>query len=114
MPSNHPAFLAVCLAACLAFGLSAQADPTTHAAEETEATAADIMDTTLDGSSTAAFEAGLERVRAEATPLQSQRLDGAIEWLLIYDLAVESNREKLYLKLDGRTPNEIIAMVVRR
>ena len=73
-----------------------------------------IMDRPMDGSSTEAFEAGLKAVHASAPTGQAQRLDTAIKTLKVFDLSVRNDTARLYAKLDGKTPNEIIAQAKQR
>lgn len=68
-----------------------------------------IMNEALDGSSVAAFKQGLDQVKAGATASEYQSLRNAIGFMLNYDLSVSRSQEKLYAKLDGLTPNEIVA-----
>ena len=79
-----------------------------ESADEAEATGLDIV---LDGSSLKAFDKSLEQVKETASPADYTSLEGALEYLLVYDLAAQRNREKLAARLDGKTGNEIIAKV---
>lgn len=72
-----------------------------------------IMGEAMDGSSTATFEKGLEKVQTEATSAEYKTLQSAIKYLLMYDLSVKKNKAALYQKLDGKTPAEIIAKASR-
>ena len=74
-----------------------------------QASAESIMDQPLDGSSAEAFEAGMEKVKAEATPSEYSSLENSIGYLLYYDLSARGDKSRLYNKLDGKSPNEIIA-----
>ena len=73
----------------------------------------DVMDQPLDGSSVELFEQGVEKVKAEATGEEYAKLSSALKYLLYYDLSVGHNKEKLYKKLDGKTPDEVIAKTAR-
>lgn len=77
-------------------------------AEVTEATGLNIK---MDGSSLAAFEKSLEKVKETSSEAEYKGLKGALEYLLIYDLGAKRNREKLAARLDGITGHEILAMV---
>jgi hypothetical protein len=75
---------------------------------------ATVMDRPLDGSSKDAFEKGLATVRSSAPAGQSQRLDSALKYLLTYDFSLQNDKARLYAKLDGKSPNEIIAQSRQR
>ena len=72
-----------------------------------------IMAQPLDGSSVEAFEQGMQKVREEATPEEAMRLDSAIQYLMVYDLAAKRDKAKLYARLNGKTPNEVIGQARR-
>ena len=67
-----------------------------------------IMEQAMDGSSVEAFELSMARVETEASAADYRKLKNSLEFLLTYDLSVKQNRQKLYAKLDGRTPLQII------
>ena len=69
-----------------------------------------IMEQPMDGSSVEAFEQAMEQVKQEATKEEYTGLKGAINYLMTYDLAIKRDKQKLYRKLDGKTPTEIIGM----
>lgn len=71
----------------------------------------DGMDIPLDGSSVEAFETSLARVRKYATDDEYVSLEGAIEYLLVYDLNARGDLKKLAAKLDGLTPREVLKKV---
>lgn len=68
-----------------------------------------IMDQAMDGSSIAAFEADMDAVREQAGQRAYDQLNGAIGYMLTYDLALNRDKAKLYRRLDGKTPNQVIA-----
>ena len=71
----------------------------------------DGMEIPLDGSSVAAFDASMARVKRHTNEASYTTLENAVGYLLIYDLEVRRNREKLAAKLDGLTGYEVIAKV---
>jgi len=71
----------------------------------------DGMDIPLDGSSVEAFDASMARVKRHSTEASYTTLGNAIGYLLVYDLEVRRNKEKLAAKLDGLTGYEVIAKV---
>jgi hypothetical protein len=83
---------------------SGETESTDEAAEEELS----IMDMPLDGSSVESFKAGLALVDEQATEEQYRAVMSALDYLLLYDLSVRRNREKLYAKLDGQSPNQIL------
>jgi len=72
-----------------------------------------VMAQPLDGSSVEAFEKGVQMVHEEATPDEATRLDNAIQYLLVYDLAAKRDKAKLYARLNGKTPTEVISQTRR-
>ena len=48
-----------------------------------------------------------------AGSLAYKKIKNAMQYLLVYDLSVGNNEEKLYQKLNGRTPEQIIAKMKR-
>ena len=63
----------------------------------------DGMKIPLDGSSLAAFETSLEKVKRNTSPDKYETLTNAIEYLLVYDLAAQRDREKLAARLETPT-----------
>lgn len=70
-----------------------------------------VMDTPLDGSSVEAFTAGLKRVDEEASETEYRRVMSSLDFLLFYDIGARRDKARLYSRLDGKTPNEIIQRV---
>ena len=73
----------------------------------------DVMGQPLDGSSVEMFEQGLLNVKDEGTEQEYRKVTNALKYLMYYDLSVNKDKAKLYSKLDGKTPDEIIAMMAR-
>jgi hypothetical protein len=102
------------LAAAVCMPLNGRAttevEPAASAPESagSEAAADSVMDIPMHGENIEAFNASLERVKAGATEGQYKMLEMALDWLLLYDIGARGNREALYQRLDGKTPNEII------
>jgi hypothetical protein len=76
-----------------------------------EAYGGDGMKIPLDGSSLAAFETSLEKVKRNTSPDKYETLTNAIEYLLVYDLAAQRDREKLAARLDGNNGYEVVDRV---
>ena len=71
----------------------------------------DGMELPMDGSSLEAWDASMARVKRHATEASYTTLNNAITYLLVYDLEVRRNKEKLVAKLNGLTGYEIVAKV---
>jgi hypothetical protein len=69
----------------------------------------DGMEIPLDGSSLAAFDASMARVKKHASEANYTNLENSIEYLLVYDLEVKRSKEKLAAKLDGLNGYEVVA-----
>ena len=67
----------------------------------------------MDGSTESAFEESLKALQESAPTDEYRSVKSAIQYLLVYDLNTRGNKTKLYAKLDGKTPEEIIAMAKR-
>lgn len=72
-----------------------------------------IMDKPVNFSTPEDVEKSIEAVRQQAGETQARDLKNALGYILAYDLSIGRNKEKMYQKLNGRTPNEIIAKMKR-
>lgn len=72
-----------------------------------------IMSKPVDFSSPESFTSSIQAIREEAGDEASTRIESALDYMLVYDLSVGRNKQKLYEKLNGKTPNEILAMMRR-
>ena len=70
-----------------------------------------IMDQPVDFSTAEKVELSLQKIREQEGDKGYKKLDNALKYLKYYDLSVSNDMEKLYKKLDGKTPNEIIGMM---
>ena len=86
---------------------------TTDAVKTANGEQASVMDLPVDFSTPEGVEKSIEKVRQEAGDSKARQLSVAMKYLLTYDLSVSHNEEKLYKKLNGSTPNEIIAKMKR-
>ena len=73
-----------------------------------------IMAQPMNGKSVSDFEASMKQVEEQASTAEYRKLKNAIGYHLTYDFEVKRNKEKLYRKLDGQTPNQIISGVDTR
>jgi hypothetical protein len=80
---------------------------------ETAAEQLSVMDMPVNFSTPEDVEISIEKVRQEAGEAEALRLTNALGYILTYDLSLGRDKDKLYKKLDGRTPNAIIAKMKR-
>ncbi|MCW8925706.1 MAG: hypothetical protein OQJ84_05560 [Xanthomonadales bacterium] len=103
------AFLALFLTtACAEQGQEGNSTPqaaTSGAVEET----ASMLDQPVDFSSPEAVEKTLQNIREQEGDVMLSKLTVAMDYLLYKDLSLGNDKKKLYKKLDGQTPNQIIA-----
>lgn len=74
---------------------------------------ASVMDLPVDFSTPEDVEKSIEKVRQQAGEAQARDLTNALGYILAYDLSFGRDKEKMYKKLNGRTPSEIIAKMKR-
>jgi hypothetical protein len=55
----------------------------------------------------------MDKIKQDAGEEAASRVKNAIDYMVVYDLSVGRDREKLYKKLNGKTPNQILAMTGR-
>lgn len=112
--------LAVTAILALAACATAQSDVSTDASAAPEQVSepevidtyeGDGMEIPLDGSSLSAFNASMARVKRHTSEATYMTLENAIEYLLVYDLAAQRDKEKLAARLDGLNGYEVIAKV---
>lgn len=72
-----------------------------------------VMSEPVDFSSPEQITASLDKIKRSAGEEAASRVQIAIDYLLVYDLGVGRNKQKLNEKLNGKTPNEILAMTNR-
>ena len=58
-------------------------------------------------------EKTMQNIREKEGDTAYKQLKNALQYIKVYDLSVGNNDEKLYKKLDGRTPEQIIAKIKR-
>jgi hypothetical protein len=49
----------------------------------------------------------------QSTQAQAMEASNAMQYIMVYDLSLGKNEEKLHKKLNGRTPEQIIAKMKR-
>ena len=72
-----------------------------------------VMSQPVDFSTPENVASTMTAIEEGAGEQASSRVESAIGYLLVYDLSVSRNKQKLYEKLNGKTPNDIIAMTGR-
>jgi len=55
----------------------------------------------------------LQNIREKEGDKAYKRVKNAMQYIIYYDLSLRNDKEKLYKKLDGKTPEQIIAEVKR-
>ncbi|MBW2690972.1 MAG: hypothetical protein JRC99_13765 [Deltaproteobacteria bacterium] len=58
-------------------------------------------------------EKTLQNIRETAGDDTYNQLKNTMQYMLVYDLSLSNKKAKLYKKLDGKTPEQILAMVKR-
>jgi succinate dehydrogenase/fumarate reductase flavoprotein subunit len=96
------------VAACANEGEDAQL---TNPAETEQSNS--IMDQPVDFSTPENVEKSIQKVCQQESETACKKLDSAMQYILVYDLSIGNNKEKMYKKLDGKTPNAIIAKMKR-
>jgi hypothetical protein len=84
----------------------------TEATPETTETLS-IMEQPVDFSSPEAIEATRENIRQQAGEESLYTLDSALKYIMFYDLSMNRDKEKLYKRMNGKTPNQIIKKASR-
>ncbi|HEY5775215.1 MAG TPA: hypothetical protein VIS57_03945, partial [Xanthomonadales bacterium] len=72
-----------------------------------------IMDQPVNFSTPADVDKSIATVKEQAGEDAARELQNALGYILAYDLSIGHDEEKMYKKLNGRTPNEIISKMKR-
>lgn len=72
-----------------------------------------IMDQPVDFSTPENVKKTLRSISENAGADMAKQIESKMSYMMVYDLSVGHNEEKLNKKLNGKTPNEIIAMMKR-
>ena len=91
----------------------ASAGETAQAAGDAAGSDMSVMDKPVNFSTPEDVEKSIEAVRLGAGDKAARDLNNALKYILAYDLSIRHDKEKMYQKLNGRTPNEIIAKMKR-
>ncbi len=60
------------------------------------------------------YQQSLRLIAKDSTDEQYQKLDAALKWLLINDLSILNDEQRLFEKIHGMTGNEVLAMVAEQ
>jgi len=71
----------------------------------------DGMEIPLDGTSLAAFDASMARVKRHSSTSNYKTLENAIDYLLVYDIGARGDKEKVVAKLNGLNGYQVIDKV---
>jgi hypothetical protein len=71
----------------------------------------DGMKIPMDGSSLAAFDASMAKIKRNTEPKSYKTLSNAIEYLLVYDIDVKGDKEALVAKLNGLNGYDVLGKV---
>lgn len=93
---------------------SSQETPTSDTTGEAVAEADSLMDQPVDFSSPEKVEETLQNIREQEGDKAYSQVETAMNFLLFYDIGLAGKKERLYAKLNGRTPNQIIAAMKRK
>ena len=72
-----------------------------------------IMDQPVDFSTPDAVEESMQKIAEQGGEKSRRAVEVAMQYVSVYNLSVSGDEAKLHKKLDGKTPNEIIAMMKR-
>jgi succinate dehydrogenase/fumarate reductase flavoprotein subunit len=109
-------FIALSAGSLSLFLCTACAEDSTESNADTEVIAEEstsLMTQPVDFSSADAVEATMENIREKEGDQAHAQLKNAMQYIMVYDLSVGNDKEKLYKKLNGRTPEQIIAKIKR-
>ena len=70
-----------------------------------------VMNQPVDFSSQEEVNKSIERVRQQAGNTEADELNKALGVILTQDMSLRQDKDRLFRKLNGKTPNEIIAMM---
>jgi succinate dehydrogenase/fumarate reductase flavoprotein subunit len=85
----------------------------TKTSVESNQQGASIMQQPVDFSTPEAVENTLQAIRDKEGDVTYTQVKNAMQYIMVYDLSVGNNEEKLHKKLNGRTPEQIIAKMKR-
>jgi len=69
-----------------------------------------VMAKAVDFSTPEDIQKTFQAIEDEAGEFAANQLRSAIDYMLVYDLSVNRNKQKMYKKLNGKTPTQILSM----
>ena len=70
-----------------------------------------LMNQPVNFSTPEDVEKTLQNIREKEGDKAYKQVKNAMQYIIYYDLSLRNDKEKLYMKLDGKTPEQIIAEV---
>ena len=70
-----------------------------------------LMNQPVNFSTPEDVEKTLQNIREKEGDKAYKQVKNAMQYIMYYDLSLRNDKEKLYMKLDGKTPEQIIAEV---
>ena len=94
---------------------AAEQSPETEQAKDSGKTeqGESLLDQPVDFSSPEAVEKTLQNIREQEGEAAYENLKVAMDYILFYDMSVRNDKAKLYKKLNGQTPKQILARMRR-
>jgi hypothetical protein len=121
LPMVIAMFLILSFSTACAEQVTGEAKTKQFVAESDQADATDdakkgvsLMNQPVDFSTPEKAEETLQNIREQEGEKAYKMLKSAMDYVAFYDLSVGNDRNKLYKKLNGRTPNEILAKMKRK
>ena len=79
--------------------------------QKTQGGQGSVMDQPVNFSSQKEVNKSIEKVRQQAGDAEAKELNKALGVILTQDMSLRQDKDRLFRKLNGKTPNEIIAMM---
>ena len=73
-----------------------------------------LMNQPVNFSTPENVEKTLQNIREKEGDKAYNQIKNAMQYVMYYDLGLRNDKEKLYKKLDGKTPEQIIGMIKRK
>jgi succinate dehydrogenase/fumarate reductase flavoprotein subunit len=86
---------------------------TMEASVESNQQEVSIMQQPVDFSTPEAVENTLQAILEKEGDTTYRQIKNAMQYIMVYDLSLGKNEEKLHKKLNGRTPEQVIAKMKR-
>ena len=90
---------------------SGQTTDASAPSQKTQGGQGSVMDQPVNFSSQEEVNKSIEKVRQQAGDAEANELNKALGIILTRDMSLRQDKDRLFRKLNGKTPNEIIAMM---